>query len=429
MKTSYYNKKDIIRNSEKEEVVSIINEIISDFPEYYAFLIKGDFDLKHFNGATFKIGYSSLLVDNPLLNAAEIDYYKKFESSFSVKMSNCHNQGNDTSIFKLFITIDPILYEKFLKIIKVNKMTSVESTGSFVDLAPVEPYFTLKNVILNEEIKEAVYSSIFLIKNQEKIYTEWGFSKIDNKPKLILNFYGPPGTGKTMTAHSIANEFNKKILLVNYSDIESKYVGDAPKNLDEVFKVAKRTDAVLFFDEADSFLGKRIAEVSSSSDQAINSLRSQMLIMLEEFDGIVIFATNMVKNYDKAFESRILKHIKFEIPNKNERKQIIKSMLTINAPIERNVFDEDSLNELVEISEGFSGRIIKNAVLSSLAKAASQDRIETISLNYFLDGFNDTKFGVKNLEKEIGIRKIPIELKKQIENKIKEDLKSKVDVS
>ena len=68
---------------------------------------------------------------------------------------------------------------------------------------------------------------------------------------------------------------------------------------------------MLFFDEADSFLGKRIQNVSSSSDQAINSLRSQMLILLEDFEGVVVFATNLADNYDKAFESRICKHISF----------------------------------------------------------------------------------------------------------------------
>ncbi|WP_218841488.1 ATP-binding protein [Winogradskyella undariae] len=422
MKLTFYNKDEIINNLKKEEVVNVISEIIIDFPDYYPVLLKGGINLIGFEGKYFKIGYSHLLVDNPLLSDVEILKYKKFESSFSVNMSNCKNRGNNTSDFKLFITNNMDSYHTFLNLIEKN--ISSTKISSSIGLRPVEPYYNLENVVLNKEIMEDVNSSIFLIKNQEKIYNEWGFSKIDNKPKLILNFYGPPGTGKTMTAHSIANEFNKTILLVNYSDIESKYVGDAPKNLDEAFKVAKENNAVLFFDEADSFLGKRIGDVSSSSDQAINSLRSQMLILLEEFDGIVIFATNIVKNYDKAFESRILKHIKFDLPNKKERTEIIKSMLSISAPIEKKVFENDSLNELAGISEGFSGRVIKNAVLSSLVKAASLVNNEEISLNYFLEGFNETKLRIDNLEKETGIKRISEKFKKQIENKIKENLKN-----
>lgn len=427
MKPIYYTKNDINDNVNNEEVINVIREIITDFPDYYPILIKGEINLDDFEGMDYKIGFSTLLVDSQLLNDIEIKKYKKFESSFSVEMSNCRNRGNDTTNFRLFITKDLTSYQNFLKLIAKNNNTTISSVG----LKPVNPYYNIENVILNNEIREDLNSAISLIKNQEKIYNVWGFSKIDKKPKLILNFYGPPGTGKTMTAHSIANVFDKKILLVNYSDIESKYVGDAPKNLDEVFKIAEANNAVLFFDEADSFLGKRISDVSSSSDQAINSLRSQMLILLEEFNGIVIFATNMVKNYDKAFESRILKHIKFELPNEKERSKIIKSMLSISAPIERRVFEEESIKKLAKISDGFSGRIIKNAVLNSLVKAASlnlNDNSE-IGLAYFIDGFNETKLRIQNLKKETESKRIPNQLRTQIENKIKENLNKEKNVS
>ncbi|WP_417398429.1 ATP-binding protein [Gimesia chilikensis] len=426
MKPRLYNKEEIFCYSGNDEVINVIRKIIIDFPDYFPVLIQGDISLNGFQGKLSKIGFSALLIDDQLLQ--QQGDLKKFESSFSVNMSNCNYNGNNTSVFKLFITNNVNSYNNFLKLMEKN-IKDTDKKEPTIKLTPVEPYYNLENVILNSQIKKDVTSSLFLIKNQEKIYTEWGFSKIDNKPKLILNFYGPPGTGKTMTAHSIAKEFNKKILLVNYSDIESKYVGDAPKNLNEAFNVAKETNSVLFFDEADSFLGKRIGDVSSSSDQSINSLRSQMLILLEDFDGIVIFATNMVKNFDKAFESRILKHIKFDFPNKNERIEIIKSMLSINAPIEKKVFEDDSLKELAEISEGFSGRVIKNSILNSLVNAASTINTEEIHLKYFLDGFNETKLGIKNLEKENGVRKIPEKLKKQIEGKIQENLKNRVNVS
>ncbi len=61
-----------------------------------------------------------------------------------------------------------------------------------------------------------------------------------------------------------------------------------------------------FFDEADSLLSKRLTSVSQGSEQAINSMRSQLLICLEEFRGIVIFATNLVINYDQAFLTRLI---------------------------------------------------------------------------------------------------------------------------
>ena len=225
-----------------------------------------------------------------------------------------------------------------------------------------------------------------------------------------------------MVSHAIAKMLNKNILAVNYAEIESKYVGDAPKNLFKAFNTAKESDAVLFFDEADSFLGKRIQNVSSSSDQAINSLRSQMLILLEDFEGVVVFATNLADNYDKAFESRILKHIHFDLPTLENREAIISITIPSKVPFSEEVNREELCKKLAEISEGFSGREIKNAVLESLTSAVQQST-ETIGETVFLEGFKKHKERLEKFEQERkqkgGISK---EVKERIENKIKEKL-------
>ena len=238
---------------------------------------------------------------------------------------------------------------------------------------PQEPQYSLDKMILSDNVRNELNKTILLIKNQKKIYDEWGFSEIDPNPKCVINFYGPPGTGKTMAAHSIAHAVGKKILILNYSDIESKYVGEAPKNLMKAFQAAKETDSILFFDEADSFLGARIRNVQQSSDQAINSLRSQMLMQLEIFNGTVIFATNLLENYDKAFESRILKNVEFELPNDKLRKELIKRMIPSKVPKEENLFDTDFLNELTILIDGLSPRDIKNLALEVLVTAIEEE--------------------------------------------------------
>ena len=287
---------------------------------------------------------------------------------------------------------------------------------------PQVPKFALDRVILPPSVKEDILLSLTLIENQKRIYEDWGFEEVDAKPKLILNFYGPPGTGKTMVSHAVAKMLNKNILAVNYAEIESKYVGDAPKNLFKAFNTAKESDAVLFFDEADSFLGKRIQNVSSSSDQAINSLRSQMLILLEDFEGVVIFATNLADNYDKAFESRILKHIHFDLPTLENREAIISITIPSKVPFSEEVNREELCKKLAEISEGFSGREIKNAVLESLTSAVQQST-ETIGEAIFLEGFQKHKERLEKFEQE---RKqkgtMSKEVKERIESKIKEKL-------
>lgn len=286
---------------------------------------------------------------------------------------------------------------------------------------PQIPKFSLERVILPPQVKEDILLSLTLIENQKRIYEDWGFAEVDAKPKLILNFYGPPSTGKTMVSHAVAKMLNKNILAVNYAEIESKYVGDAPKNLFKAFNAAKEADAVLFFDEADSFLGKRIQNVSNSSDQAINSLRSQMLILLENFEGVVIFATNLADNYDKAFESRILKHIHFDLPTLENREAIINITIPSKVPFSAEIDKEELCKKLAEISDGFSGREIKNAVLESLTNAV-QKATETLDESVFIEGFEKHKERLLKFEEERKQKGISKELKEKIESKIKAKL-------
>ncbi|RDU66063.1 AAA family ATPase, partial [Helicobacter didelphidarum] len=234
------------------------------------------------------------------------------------------------------------------------------------------PRFKMEQIQLDKKTRKALQECITLVKKQPLIYDTWGFRQIDSVPKTIINFYGKPGTGKTMSAHIIADELKKKIILSNYADIESKYVGDAPKNLVATFDLAQKHDAILFFDEADSFLGKRITNVSHSADQAINSLRSELLKLLEERAVIVIFATNLLENYDKAFHSRILRSIEFVLPNAKQRKKIIQKTIPTKLYEQGVQFDDTQLDILASLSEGFAGREIKNAVLNALISVANK---------------------------------------------------------
>jgi AAA+ superfamily predicted ATPase len=226
---------------------------------------------------------------------------------------------------------------------------------------------------------------------------------------------GSPGTGKTMAAHAIAAELGKKILAVNYAEIESKFVGDAPKNLISAFEIAKKESCVLFFDEADSFLGKRITSVSSSSDQAVNSLRSQMLILLETFDITVIFATNLNENYDKAFDSRILCSIKFELPDRELRKQSIAKMIPSKAPINREILTDELLYKLSDLTEGFSHRELKNAALMVLTECCKRNSEITEDLLVDVFTLKKKEFEEKN-EKEARKRKLGSEISEKIKN-------------
>lgn len=243
------------------------------------------------------------------------------------------------------------------------------------DVPPIalrDPQFTFDQLVLDDATFEELRYAINFERVRDKVYVEWGLERLEPSPKLALNFWGAAGTGKTMAAQALAQKIGKKIILASYAEIESKYHGDGPKNVKRLFQFASDNDAVLFIDEADSLLSKRLTNVTQGSEQAINSMRSQLLIQIEQFSGMVIFATNLASNYDSAFITRI-KSIQFKLPDKDMRKRLWNKMLLPSLPLDKDI-DCEKLSEI----EGICGRDIKNAVVKAALKTAI-DGIPSIS--------------------------------------------------
>lgn len=239
----------------------------------------------------------------------------------------------------------------------------------------VSPYelriarITLENeVILAPETRRMFDEAIGAMRHHKTIYTDWGFGAVDTMGRnMILNLYGPPGTGKTLAAEALAGTLKRQYIHIGISELESKYVGDTAKNIALAFKMATSENALLFFDEADTLLGARLSSVTQGIDNEINAMRSTLLIELERFNGIVVFATNFAKNYDSAFVSRIRYHIEFKLPNLDGRKQLWNRLLVAGVPLEeeRTVIIERS----AAASEGLSGREIRTVLRTAFPRA------------------------------------------------------------
>lgn len=171
-----------------------------------------------------------------------------------------------------------------------------------------------------------------------------------------------------MAAHAIAAYLGRKILAVNYADIESKYVGETPKNIWKAFETAKETHSILFFDEADAILSKRVTNMSSATDVSVNQTRSVMLMILNDYQDFVIFATNFIENFDPAFMRRIAMHVKFELPDLDCRRRLWRMYIPRQMP---NTID---IEHLAETYDSLSGSDISNAVLmSAFSRAEAED--------------------------------------------------------
>ena len=130
--------------------------------------------------------------------------------------------------------------------------------------------------------------------------------KETNNARLCL--YGAAGTGKSAFGRYIAETLDKPIILKKVSDLQSMYVGQCEKNIANAFEEAKAENAVLIFDEVDSFLQDRTNAKASWEVSQVN----EMLVQMENFDGIFIATTNLMDNLDKASLRRFDLKLEFD---------------------------------------------------------------------------------------------------------------------
>jgi SpoVK/Ycf46/Vps4 family AAA+-type ATPase len=146
-------------------------------------------------------------------------------------------------------------------------------------------------------------------------------------------FYGGPGTGKTETAYQIAKATGRDVLYVDISQTKSMWFGESEKKIKAVFNDYTRLcnkcklKPILLFNEADAVLGKRKDNNLSNVAQTENSIQNIILEQMEKSEGIIIATTNLVDNFDAAFERRFLFKLKFDLPTYEAKQQIWKTKL------------------------------------------------------------------------------------------------------
>ena len=281
--------------------------------------------------------------------------------------------------------------EEELKSIKKSKEPSIE-------FYPEEPKYSFDEIILPQSVKNKILDVANYAENSKKVFEDWGLQSVYKQSRRIgINLYGELGTGKTMAAHAIAKHLGRKILAVNYADIESKYVGETPKNIRKAFEAAAETNSILFFDEADAILSKRVTNMSSATDVSVNQTRSVMLMVMNDYQDFVIFATNFISNFDPAFMRRISTHIEFKLPDLECRKKIWQHYILPTMP---NNIDID---ELAKKYDGLSGSDISNAVLMAAFKAARQ-KAELVDKSLVYEAVEET-LASKNANKGVTVEK------------------------
>lgn len=242
---------------------------------------------------------------------------------------------------------------------------------------PVDPKYSFRDLILDDTTRESLLDATSFYEHQEKLMADWGLGEcFADRASLSINLYGESGTGKTMAAHAIAQELNKQIIFVDYAEIESKYVGETAKNIKQLFVTAAELDAIIIFDEADALLSKRVTDMRSSSDVSVNQTRSVLLNILNDYNGVVIFTTNFIQNFDPAFIRRIRYQIKFDLPNEELRSKLWRMYIPRKMPT-----DIDIPLMAKKYSE-ISGSDISNAVFTAAIKAARRGSRNVVQADF-----------------------------------------------
>lgn len=235
-----------------------------------------------------------------------------------------------------------------------------------VEKAPLESYGDIGGLEKQiQEIKEAVELPL----THPELYEEIGI-----KPPKGVILYGSPGTGKTLIAKAVANSTSATFLRVVGSELIQKYLGDGPKLVRELFRVAEEhAPSIVFIDEIDA-VGTKRYDSTSGGEKEIQRTMLELLNQLDGFDSRadvkVIMATNRIESLDPALirPGRIDRKIEFPLPDiKTKRKifQIHTGKMTLAPGV--------NLEEFVMTKDDLSGADIK-AICTEAGLMALRER-------------------------------------------------------
>lgn len=247
---------------------------------------------------------------------------------------------------------------------------------------PIEPEYDLSRLVLPRATLDEIHLAADTVRLRDRVFGDWGLHEIEPHPRSAIGLHGPSGTGKTMVAHALARHLGKRIIAARTSQLETKYHGEGGKYLAALFEAARRADAVLFVDEAESLLSRRFESVSQGAEHAVNGLRTELMQLLDRHEGIVVFATNLAESYDPAISTR-LHHVHIPRPDFAARRAIWRAHLPQALPGAAEV-----AVDALAAEESVVGRDIKRVVVNAAVAAArrgapgiTQEDLETALAN------------------------------------------------
>ena len=370
------------RGTEETLWETFLSRFLTELREYLGFSILLSEDKHLFVGQETQLSLLSLELP-PLTVQENLTLWKYFSSAMSlsqeVKLA-CYANKYSFSIARIQAVLETAacygVYEaqqevRAADIDRAVKQLNATTLGAFASY--VKPAFTWEDLVIGESQQQMLRYLCDCVRYKSVVEDDWGFRrKLPYGRGMTAAFYGPPGTGKTMAVQVLASELKLDFYRVDLSQMVSKYIGETEKNITRLFQEAKSINAALFFDEADAFFSKR-TEISNSNDKNANNETAHLLQQVEDFDGLVILATNYIANIDEAFKRRIRLSVNFVLPDYSQRVRIWRNLIPEDAEV-----DEGDIRDLAKDFE-LSGSNIKEIVVNG-AYFAAGDQLESIDM-------------------------------------------------
>jgi hypothetical protein len=228
----------------------------------------------------------------------------------------------------------------------------------------VEPVYQWRDIILAPPIEAALRRVETHVRHAATVMDDWGFAeRMGGRGRGVAAlFAGPSGTGKTMAAEVLATSLDLRMMLIDLSQIISKYIGETSKNIAAAFDQAERSGAVMVWNEGDAIWGSR-GSVGNATDRHVNAEVGDLLQRIEAFRGFTIVTTNMRHAIDPAFLRRFRFAIDFPMPSEDERIKLWQQAFPESAPL-------DAIHWPALAALPLSGGSIRNVALGSAFLAA-----------------------------------------------------------
>jgi len=191
-------------------------------------------------------------------------------------------------------------------------------------------------------------------------------------PRGVL-MYGPPGTGKTMMAKAVAHHTTASFIRVVGSEFVQKYLGEGPRMVRDVFRMAKENaPSIIFIDEVDAIATKRF-DSSNSADREVQRVLIELLNQMDGFDQTVnvkvIMATNRPDTIDPALlrPGRLDRKIEFPNPDRRQRRLIFQTV-TNKMSLSEDVNLEEFVNRKEKVSAADIAAICQEAGMQAVRR-------------------------------------------------------------